>query len=690
MTINITSRFIAVILSLCLPLLALAEDILDEIIVSADFRERPASEVPSSITIIATEFIEEAAVQHFEELVNIVPNLNWSGDGHRARYFQIRGVGELEQYQGAPNPSVGFLVDDIDFSGIGTVATLFDVQSIEVLRGSQGSRYGANALGGLIYVQSTAPSVDRNGRFQVTAAGDDALSLGAAFGGALDESEKVTFRISAQKHESNGFRDNIYLNRKDTNGRDELAVKTRLHFVPSDVFEANLALMYGKIDNGYDAFSLDNSYTMLSDNPGKDAQESIGTSLRFDWTGFKELTLTSITALANSDIDFGYDADWGNDDSWNPVTYDYVSDNDRKRDSASQEFRLSSESWLVGAYASNIQEGLQTLHTGDYYDPFYDWADSLFYPFGSEYEATNVSLFGQYDYDFNDSTRLTAGIRFEQRDSDYSDTDGLIASQSDAMWGGELSISHDLNDAVTAFARLSKGYKAGGFNLGVVDPDIREFAAEELWTIEAGVKSVLFDDALHLNAAIFQSRRVDQQVRTSFQLVSGNPTSFGFATINVDKGKTLGAEADIRWYPGDRWELYANIGLLDATLGDFPSSRPGPSGRAQAHSPRYTFAGGVVFRHPNGVFARLDATAKDEFYFDVSHDERSNSFELVNMRVGYEGESWLTSLWVRNLFDEAYPVRGFYFGNEPPDFPSTLYTRLGDPRQVGVTLEKRF
>ena len=115
------------------------------------------SDLPSSVTVLDAEFIEQAAVQHFEELVNIVPNLNWSGDGHRARYFQIRGVGELEQYQGAPNPSVGFLIDDIDFSGIGTIATLFDMQSIEVLRGPQGSRYGANALGGLIYMRSTEP-----------------------------------------------------------------------------------------------------------------------------------------------------------------------------------------------------------------------------------------------------------------------------------------------------------------------------------------------------------------------------------------------------------------------------------------------------------------------------------------------------------------------------------------------------
>jgi outer membrane receptor protein involved in Fe transport len=83
-------------------------------------------------------------------------------------------------------------------------------------------------------------------------------------------------------------------------------------------------------------------------------------------------------------------------------------------------------------------------------------------------------------------------------------------------------------------------------------------------------------------------------------------------------------------------------------------------------------------------------SARDDFYFDVSHDQTSDAYELAHARAGFETETWSVTLWARNLFDEEYPARGFFFGNEPPDFPDTLYTRLGDPRQVGVTLERRF
>jgi iron complex outermembrane recepter protein len=671
---------------------AAAEPVIDEIIVTADFRERPATEIPSSVTVMDASFIEAMAIQHFEELVNLVPNLNWSGDGHRARYFQIRGVGELEQYQGAPNPSIGFLIDDIDFSGIGTIATLFDMQSIEVLRGPQSSRYGANALGGLIYMRSTEPSAERDGRVQMSAGGDDAFSLGAAFSGAINDTETATFRLSAHKYESNGFRDNTYLNRKDTNGRDETTFRARLRFEPSDRIAANVALMYSKINDGYDAFSLDNSYTMLSDKPGKDAQESLGTSLRLDWKEFGIGSLTSITSVASSDIDFSYDADWGNDVSWGAVTYDYISASNRERQTLSQEFRYVTENWLFGMYALDMNEDLATLNKGVYYDPFYDFSDSLDYTFDSSYDARNIAIFGQYNNALNSSTRLSAGLRIERRNTDYYDTDGLQADPSETLWGGELGVVHDYSDTFTTFATFSKAYKSSGFNLGAVPENVRFFGDEALWMIEIGIKSMLLDNSLSLNASVFHQWRSDQQVRTSFQLERGDPTTFGFATLNVDEARASGIEAELSWLPNDDWELYANVGFLDGSFRKVPPDLGIDTllGRSQAHAPRYTLAAGIVYRNASGLFARIDATAKDDFYFDVSHDQKSRSYSLVNVRVGYEGESWLVSLWARNLLDRNYAVRGFYFGNEPPDFPNTLYTRFGDPRQIGITIEKRF
>ncbi len=104
--INVLCKSVGVFASL-FSCLAQSAEPLDEIIVTADFRGRSTMEIPASISVLDGEQIQQLATQHFEELISVIPNLNWSGDGHRARYFQIRGVGELEQYQGAPNPSVG-------------------------------------------------------------------------------------------------------------------------------------------------------------------------------------------------------------------------------------------------------------------------------------------------------------------------------------------------------------------------------------------------------------------------------------------------------------------------------------------------------------------------------------------------------------------------------------------------------
>ena len=672
---------------------AIGAESIDEIIVTSDLRQRPVNEIASSITLLDQQQIAELADQHFEELIKSLPNVNWSGDGHRARYLQIRGVGELEQYQGAPNPSIGFLIDDIDFSGIGTVASLFDVERVEVLRGPQGTRYGANALGGLVYLKSVEPDGETNARAELSVASDDALSIGAAAGGAL--SPDVSFRVSGQHYESNGFRENATLDRDDTNRRRESSARAKVRWTPNDRVEFDTTLMFADIDNGYDAFALDNSYTMLSDKPGRDAQESLGAAFRVEWNG-DSVDFLSITTLADSDIVFSFDADWGSTESWAPFVYDYTSASDRERQTLSQEFRLTSvdrifddtTDWLVGVYWSRLDETLVSLNVGDYFDPFFDFTDNLFDPFDSDYAATNVAVFGQLDIALAAATRFVAGLRAERRSADYEDSTGLEASPSESMLGGELSLSHDLSDTTTVYGTLSSGFKAGGFNLGPAPDDRREFDGEQLWNLELGIKAAL--RSVSINAALFYNRREDQQVRTSVQLIPGDPASFVFLTENAAEGRALGAELEIDWAINDRWQAYLSLGLLDAEFSSFDSDVSSLDGRGQAHAPDYTLAAGVTYRDPSGFFAGVNASAIDAFYFDVSHDQKSDAYTLADLRVGYEQDTWTASLWVRNLTDEQYAVRGFFFGNEPPNFEPTLYTRLGDPRVVGVTVDWRF
>src|SRR5271168_2488071 len=257
---------------------------LDEIIVTATFKSVPLEEMPGSVTVLSGATLRDAGQEHFEDVVALVPNLNWAGDTSRPRYFQIRGIGELQQYQGAPNPSVAFLIDDIDFSGLGSAATLFDVDHIEVLHGPQGTLYGANALAGLIYVKGAEPSNTFGGRAELDAGDYGERSYGAVLTGPVSSLDSA-FRLAVQRYTSDGFYHNDYLGRSNTDDRDELTVRGKWRYQPTDEWRVDFTLLRGQINNGYDAWAIDNSSTTESDQPGVDGQYSTGFSAHSTYSG---------------------------------------------------------------------------------------------------------------------------------------------------------------------------------------------------------------------------------------------------------------------------------------------------------------------------------------------------------------------------------------------------------------------
>jgi len=271
---------------------------LEEVVVTAQLRDRSLHELPASATVLDAHALETAGVQHFQDVLNLVPNLNWSAGTSRPRYFQLRGVGELEQWQGAPNPSVGFLIDGIDFSGVGMPATLADVERIEVLRGPQGTAYGANALGGLIAVNTRAPQREADANANVMFGDHGTIGASGAVGGPIGAGE-AAWRFSAGNFRSDGFRRDSFLGRDDTNGYDESNARLRFSAQPLDSLHADFTVMWADLDNGYDAFSIDNARTTLSDKPGRDAQQVLAGALRLDYTGAEAFKVVSRTAFGD-------------------------------------------------------------------------------------------------------------------------------------------------------------------------------------------------------------------------------------------------------------------------------------------------------------------------------------------------------------------------------------------------------
>ena len=134
----------------------------DEIVVYSGLNDESLQRLSHSVSVITNNEIKKSSAHHFQTLTHQIPNLTWAGGTSRPRYFQIRGIGERSHYfgEGAPNFSVGFIIDDIDLSGLGMVGHLFDLKQIEIFKGPMSSVFGSNSLAGLISIRSQSPRIN--------------------------------------------------------------------------------------------------------------------------------------------------------------------------------------------------------------------------------------------------------------------------------------------------------------------------------------------------------------------------------------------------------------------------------------------------------------------------------------------------------------------------------------------------
>lgn len=657
---------------------------LPSMLVSADFRPAAAQDIPVSLTTFDDDIIESRGAQHIEDVLNLAPNVNVSSGASRGQFFLIRGIGERSQFAAPLNPSVGLIIDGIDFSRTGGAATLFDIEQVEVLRGPQGTRYGTSALAGVINMQSKQASEEFDMRFESTLADYDTRAVGVAVGGPIVE-DALLGRIAVHTHQSDGYMDNDFLGRDNTQDRDEITARSHLKFLVSDDLTVDLNLLHLDIDNGYDAFTFDNSRNSLADEPGEDKQRTNAFALKSDWQINDAVSMQSALTYSQSDITYSYDADWGFV-GIHPDEYSATENFMRERENVSFESRLVSDEagrifggstdWVLGFYHLSQDEDLDLV--------------SDFGNLENEYETENTAVFGQLDTYLTDKLTLISGLRVERFEADYQDSNGLDLDPGETLFGGKVGLNYQVNEDHLAFTSLSRGYKSGGVNNNDALPDSkREFDTEYMWNLEAGLKSLWLDGDLVTNITAFYAWRRDAQVKSSIALPGGE---FQDSLDNAARGTNYGIEADADWLVNEKLRLFAAVGLLRATFDDYDNPELEAEGfdiegRRQAHAPAYQFTvGGEVYLTPDWTF-RANVEGKDEFYFSNSHNAKSGSYAITNASLEYQRQNWRFTLWGRNLFDKDYYTRGFFFGNDPRiGYAERTYKQLADPRVIGMTV----
>ncbi|MGB0459145.1 MAG: TonB-dependent receptor [Porticoccaceae bacterium] len=668
-----------------------ADNSIEEIIVSSDFREAQLKNIPTSISVINSEVINQRNSRHLEDVLALTPNVNFSAGASRGRYFQIRGIGERSQFVAPLNPSVGTYVDGIDFTGFGGAATLLDIDQVEVLRGSQGTRFGANALAGVISVHTAGPTAESQGYAKTSLSNYGGRNLETAFGGAFND--KWLYRVASGKTLSDGFMSNITLDRRDTNNIDESTSRLKLRYLAADNLTVDFTALHLDIDNGYDAFSLDENRTTMSDEPGHDRQDTTAFAINSDWTINDIVSLNTILTSNRTDTEYGYDEDW-TDPVFQPgyQAFDNYLRN-IARDSAEIRWisgpqgQIANSDWLIGVY---FQDSMIDL--------IRDYTYSS--RFTSQYETSSASLFVEARTSIKENLSLTSGLRYENWQSDYSDSNQISGKNDENLVGGKLALELSTPADDLLYLSVTRGYKAGGFNAeeNLPSESERHFDTEFQWNYEIGGKFYSPDGKIINRVTAFYTDRQDLQLKSSKAVINeAGAASFIDFTTNAGKGYSYGVEWEMTWELQDNLSLNSSLGLLKTKITEHNNLDPDAfnlKGRAAAHAPEYNFATSLQYALTERLSVSIEVEGKDEFYYSDSHNYQSKAYKLVNARLAYSVETYELAAFINNATDKDYGVRGFAGWDADPrsgeGFDETEFQQLGAPKVVGVSLRADF
>lgn len=579
---------------------------LEEIIVTAGRREQSLQDVPASVVSISPEDFTLKGLQQIRDVLSYLPGIQYNDVGSPGRgTISARGVP-----QSSATPVFGIYVDDTpltsntNFSnGANTFldGLLLDIERIEIIKGPQGTLFGATSVGGLLRYISRDPALEE---FRASFSADTSVVKGGEWGHTFSGrvsapiiKNKLGITVAAYYQEQPGYVDFVdgatgALQEEDVNGGESEGYSADLLFTPTE--ELEIRLKYLRQENSAQSQS---NVNLASENSTDglfgdyDSIAALGPinldfeiysgTLNYDFGGFTFTSTTSHTEYENATITDLTAAFAGLTDllSGSPpgttTAVDFIASSGAKK--IVQEFRLTSADsdtfeWIVGGYYTNEDtSNIQDVQTTPAFN-------LLFADFPSEY--TEYAAFGNFTYYFSDKFDISGGIRISDTDLVLNTlitgvlagaTDITSAPIKDTVDTYLMAARYRVHDDLSLYARVASGYRPAQPNIPVIDPFTGDDVAPALvesdkaWSYEIGAKGKSADGMIDFDVAVWRITWANYQAAVVLNGVSTGG--------NAEDGLTAyGFESVINIRPADNLTITGNLGYTSSTVN---SDEPG-------------------------------------------------------------------------------------------------------------------
>jgi len=686
---------------------------LDAVVVTAQKREEEVQKVPISLTAITSQKILEYRIWNTEDITAIAPNLYAANPGDNRNVTSIRGITSTSY-----DPSVTTYIDGVNQFSLDTyINQLSDIERIEVLRGPQGTLYGRNAMGGVINIITKQPTnhISGFGEINLGTYGQQRYSLGFRTPLIAD---KLFFGMSGMYDRSNGYYVNVF-NDSEFDKKQSFIGNYYLKYITSKRWVLTLNIKHKQASNK-GAFPLapsvttafENSFEVNQNAVSKMIDNNFNSSFSADYAGFN-FNFTSQTTFQSNyrqyqsplDADFSpIDGvtilnDFGKD--WNKV------------DVVTQEFKFTSPAqsnsklrWTAGTYLfyqyNPVKQGTHFGEDAAIIDPAAIPNTTILTTTTGENKG--IALYGQLTYYINDRLSVIGGLRYdyEHKEQDalseyYLDgsseplfeiqPDTSAAVSFDAI-SPKLGLAYDVSQRNNIYLTYARGFRAGGLTPISPDPSqapLYAYKPEFSDNLEIGLKNMLLDRRLKVNASVFYSKSTDVQIPTLLL-----PEAF-IVTQNAGELKSYGTELELSAAMSNKFKIDYSFGYTHATFTDLVIPDNGKeidlSGNHQLFTPEVTsmlaaqYSTGLSRRNSDLKFVlRAEWQYLGRHYFDLANIIEQSPYSLFNTRFGITGKKFEIMFWGRNITNQEFISYAYNFGA----------THLGDPMNWGITFRKNF